>query len=182
MKPYSTAIPFLAILLTACASTAYVADSTPAIEAATAVASPSAIHAASACIPPFARREEAIVTKVTDGNSIEVNLGGNVFRLRYIGMDAPEMNGEPYSEEATAANRALVEGKTVVLIHDLSEADRYGRLLRFVFADGVFVNREMVARGLARAVEFPPDTACSGEFEAAQAEAQAAHLGLWSSR
>jgi micrococcal nuclease len=116
---------------------------------------------------------------VTDGDSIEVEMNGAPFRVRYIGMNAPEMTGEPFAEKALAANRALVEGKQVILVRDLSEADRYGRLLRFVFADGVFVNREMVRLGMARARVYPPDTACDADFQKAEETAQQTSLGLW---
>lgn len=134
---------------------------------------------AGGCISATARREEAIVTKVVDGDSIEVDEGGVPFRVRYIGMDAPELSGEPLAGEALAANRKLVAGKRIVMIRDLSEADRYGRLLRFVLADGVFVNHELVRLGLARAAVFPPDVGCRAEFQAAEDEARAEKLGLW---
>jgi micrococcal nuclease len=132
-----------------------------------------------ACIAANALREEATVTGVTDGDSIVVEEGGVAFRVRYIGIDAPEMEGGLLAEEARAANRALVEGETIVMIRDLSEADRYGRLLRYVFAGGIFVNRELVRNGLARAGYFPPDVACAAEFQAAEEEAHQAKLGIW---
>ncbi len=132
------------------------------------------------CIPDRARREYAAVTKVIDGDTIEVDEGGIPFRVRYIGMDAPELTGEPMAAEALAANRRLVEGKTIVMIRDQSEADRYGRLLRFVFAGDGFVNVELVRMGMARAAPYPPDVSCRAEFDAAQREALQAGRGLWS--
>jgi micrococcal nuclease len=133
----------------------------------------------SACIRTTAKREKAVVKKITDGDSIEVEVDGVAFRVRYIGMNAPEMNGEPLGEESRAANAALLGGKTIVMIRDLSEADRYGRLLRHVFADGIFVNRELVRLGLARAEDYPPDVSCSAEMRAAEDEARAALRGMW---
>jgi micrococcal nuclease len=131
------------------------------------------------CISPTAPRQEALVTGVTDGDSIEVETGGVAFRVRYIGIDAPEMNGEPLSGESRAANLALVGGKAIVMIRDLSEADRYGRLLRYVFVDGIFVNRDLVRKGLARASYYAPDTACYGDLRAAEAEAKREKRGIW---
>jgi micrococcal nuclease len=131
------------------------------------------------CIAANAPREEATVTGVTDGDSIVVEEGGVSFRVRYIGIDAPEMEGGLLAEESRAADRALVEGKTIVMIRDLSEADRYGRLLRYVFSGGVFVNRELVRIGLARAETFPPDVACAAEFQAAEDEARRDGRGIW---
>lgn len=131
------------------------------------------------CVPSARRREEARVTSVTDGDSIEVEMNGAAFRVRFIGIDASEMGREPFAEDARDANRTLLEGKRLILVRDLSEADPYGRLLRYVFADGVFVNRELVRMGMAQSRTYAPDLACAEELEAAQAEAQREQLGLW---
>lgn len=99
---------------------------------------------------------EATVTRVIDGDTIEVNLEGLIYRVRYIGIDTPEI-GEPCADEATEANRQLVEGKTAWLEKDISETDKYGRLLRYVYVDDVFVNEELVRLGLALPSSYPPD-------------------------
>jgi hypothetical protein len=71
----------------------------------------------------------ATVTYIVDGDTIDVAIGGTTYRVRYIGMDTPE-RGDYFFSEATEANRALVEGQQVILVKDVSETDRYGRLLR----------------------------------------------------
>lgn len=131
------------------------------------------------CIPAHAPRQTAVVTTVIDGDTIIVEMGGVSFHVRYIGIDAPEMTGGLMAGESLAANRRLVEGKTVVMMRDLSEADSFGRLLRYVMADGVFVNRELVLLGLARAESYPPDTSCNADFQSAEALAREGNLGLW---
>lgn len=105
--------------------------------------------------------EVAVVTSVIDGDTIEVSLNGAVWRVRYIGMDTPEV-GEVCGSEATAANAALVAGQTVRMLKDVSETDPFGRLLRYVYVGDTFVNGALVAGGWARAVDYPPDTAMSG--------------------
>ena len=77
--------------------------------------------------------------------------------------------------------RALVGGKTVRLQRDVSETDRYGRLLRYVYTGDVFVNAVMVEEGFATAVTFPPDVAHAREFVDLERAASLAHRGLWSS-
>jgi micrococcal nuclease len=74
----------------------------------------------------------------------------------------------------------LVAGKPVTLVKDVSETDRYGRLLRFVFVENVLVNYELVREGYARATPYKPDVSCEGLFYDAQLQAQQEHLGLWS--
>ena len=114
------------------------------------------------------------VTRVIDGDTIDVQLADGIYRVRYIGMNTPE-RGEPCHHEATAANRRLVDGKDVYLARDISETDRYGRRLRYVYAAGVFVNRALVEAGYAEAVVYQPDDAFYEDFrrlEQAAAQAQ----------
>jgi len=123
------------------------------------------------------------VLDIVDGDTIVVVLDqdGVAYSVRYIGMDTPENTSqiEPFGPEATAKNRELVHGKTVTLIKDVSETDRYGRLLRYVIADGIFVNYELVAQGYANTASYPPDVACIPTFQAAEEQASAWNLGLW---
>lgn len=122
----------------------------------------------------------ASVTYVYDGDTIEVELDGRAYRLRYIGVDSPERD-EPFYREALDFNRDLVEDQTVVLVQDVSETDQYGRLLRYVYLeDGTFVNGEMMVNGLARLVTFPPDVAQTDTLRELQREAQNAAAGMWS--
>lgn len=113
--------------------------------------------------------ETAIVTNVVDGDTIDVSMNGAGYRVRYIGMDTPE-TGTTCGAEATAANAALVSGQTVRLVRDVSETDRYGRLLRYVYVGDTFVNGALVAGGWADAVDYPPDTAQSGTLHSLMAQ------------
>lgn len=130
------------------------------------------------CIPANAERAEAKVTRIVDGDTIEVVIGGQTYRVRYIGMNTPERDQQYYAE-STEANRRLVEDKTVLLVKDVSETDKYGRLLRYVLADGVFVNLQLVEDGYAVPATYPPDVACADTFLASSRKARDAGLGLW---
>jgi micrococcal nuclease len=132
----------------------------------------------------------AQVRRVVDGDTLIVVVGGREERLRYIGVDTPETVNpntpvECYGHEASAANRRLVEGRTVYLEKDVSERDRFGRLLRYVYVDDpasgerLFVNLELVRQGYAQVVTYPPDVRHAHTFRAAQQEARDAGRGLW---
>ena len=116
------------------------------------------------------------VARVIDGDTIEISTGE---RVRYIGVNAPE-RGAPFSREATRANQELVLGKRVGLERDVSERDRYGRLLRYVYVNGTFVNGELVRRGLAQARAYPPDTKYRALLDSLEQEARAQGMGMWS--
>lgn len=122
---------------------------------------------------------------VVDGDTIKVELDGSLYTIRYIGIDCPETRDpdspvEWMGPEATEANRRLVGGQTVYLERDVSETDRYGRLLRYVFlVDGTFVNAELVRQGYAQVSTYPPDVRYESLFLEMQQEAREAVRGLW---
>ena len=129
----------------------------------------------------------AKVTAVIDGDTIEVDLGqGNIKRVRYIGVDTPE-SVDPrkpiqcFSKEATIKNKELVENNIVGLEKDVSETDRYGRLLRYVYAGDIFVNQELVIQGYASAVSYPPDIKYQGQLRQREQQARSENKGLWGS-
>jgi micrococcal nuclease len=119
------------------------------------------------------------VVEIIDGDTIDVDINGQVYRVRYIGMDTPE-RGMPFFTEATGANEELVGGQTVILVKDVSETDQFGRLLRYVYLlDGTFVNAELVRQGFAQAATYPPDVAHQDLFTQLQQDARNASVGLW---
>jgi micrococcal nuclease len=128
---------------------------------------------------------QASVTRVVDGDTIVVNIQGTEYKLRYIGIDTPEVpptGAQPFGREAAAKNRELVEGKVVSLEKDVSETDRYGRLLRYVWVDGLMVNAEMVRLGYAYAYTYPPDVRRQETFRLLEKEARDSRRGLWAAR
>jgi micrococcal nuclease len=124
------------------------------------------------------------VTKVIDGDTIEVSTEAGVRRVRYIGIDTPETvhpsrQVECFGREASAKNKELVEGKWVRLERDISDIDRYGRWLRYVYVDDVFVNYLLVADGYAKVFTYPPDVTYSNNFLQAERQARSQGLGMW---
>ena len=125
--------------------------------------------------------ELAQVRSIPDGDG--VNLVGGT-RVRYIGINAPEMRNwqggcDPFAEEAKAYNAKLLEGKKLRLVFDTSDTDPYGRLLRYVYAGPLFVNAEMVRAGFATTMTVPPNVAHATEFARLEAEARHARRGMW---
>ncbi len=124
---------------------------------------------------------EYLVVKVIDGDTIELSSGEKV---RYIGVDTPELHHpqksvEYFAREAYEANRRLVEGKKVRLEFDVQKQDRYGRLLAYVYVDGIMVNEWLVANGYARVATFPPNVKYAERFLELEREARRLELGLW---
>jgi len=113
--------------------------------------------------------------------------------VRYIGIDTPETKDPKrvvgcFGQEAYKENKKLVEGKEIIMEKDISETDKYGRLLRYVWIndkdstdEAVFVNDYLVRQGFAHASTFPPDVKYANKFREAQKEAQQNNRGLWNS-
>jgi micrococcal nuclease len=115
------------------------------------------------------------VVRIIDGDTIELN-SGEIVRL--ICIDTPETN-EPGFEEAKSYLTNLVLSKNVLLEKDVSETDRYGRLLRYVYLGSLFINGELVKKGYAQAYRYPPDTKLCDEIELFEAEAKVQKIGIW---
>jgi len=143
-----------------------------------------AIAAWSSPSGPAGETISAEVVRIIDGDTLEVAVGARLERVRLIGIDTPETKGATAAlgALATEATRVLLEGRSVVLEKDVSEMDRYGRLLRYVWLDDagwMLVNEEIARLGFARAATFPPDVRHVGRFVAAERDARAAERGLW---
>lgn len=131
-------------------------------------------------IPPI---EVATVSAVIDGDTIELT---DKRRVRYIGIDTPETKHpnkgvECFGRESTQKNKELVEGKTITMQRDVSETDKYKRLLRYVWVNDQFVNELLVREGYALQSTFPPDVRFVDLFKEAAEEARINKRGLWNS-
>jgi micrococcal nuclease len=119
--------------------------------------------------------DEFFVTKVIDGDTIVLENGEHV---RYIGIDTPE-KGRPYYTEAKRQNEKFVKGRKVRLEYDVGKADRYGRMLAYVYSGDTFVNEELVRSGYAFAYTVPPNVKYAKRFVSLQEEARIQKRGLW---
>lgn len=129
-------------------------------------------------------REKFRVSHVIDGDTVVLDDESRT-RLRYLGIDAPEIRtidspGSPFGEKSAEFNRALVEGKTVEIEYDEEKYDHYGRLLGYVYVNGKFVNKLIVEKGLAHVLVVKPNDKYSDVFEDAQDKASGKKIGIWS--
>jgi micrococcal nuclease len=123
---------------------------------------------------------QAVVARVVDGDTVELEDGS---RVRYLMIDTPESTqgkDDCFGVESTELNRMLVEGKSVTLRYDAECTDRYDRLLAYIEVDGREINSLLVQRGAACVLHIPPNGADRvDEFEALEDEARDAMVGVW---
>ena len=150
----------------------------------------AAVALAGCACGPAASLTEVTLVRVIDGDTIWVQMPDqSEEKVRYIGIDAPELNTrspatpDAYAEAATEANARHLAGGRLVLEKDVSERDQYGRLLRnaWLERDGAWtlVNLALVAEGYAQVSTYPPDVGYVDVLLAGQRAAREAGRGLW---
>lgn len=133
--------------------------------------------------------KEVTVSRVVDGDTVELSDGSKV---RLIGVNTPESTTrtEPYGKESSDYTKNQLTNKTVYLEKDVSETDKYGRLLRYVWLDipkeisdseirTKMYNAILTTEGYAEASTYPPDVKYQEYFTKYNAEARNANKGLW---
>lgn len=131
------------------------------------------------------------VVRVIDGDTFAIDYHGQEEKVRYIGVNTPETVDlrrpvQCFGKEASDEDKKLLENQEVYLEKDVSETDKYGRLLRYVYlklADGstLFVNDYLARSGFAQIDTVSPDVKYQARFLEAEKEARNKNLGLWSS-
>jgi len=126
------------------------------------------------------------VIKVVDGDTFKIMYNNVETSVRLIGVDTPEsVHPDPernteFGVMASNFSKKMLEGKTVKLVKDVSETDKYGRLLRYVYLeDGTFYNELLVKEGYARVSTYPPDVRFADVLLEAERFARENNKGLW---
>jgi micrococcal nuclease len=127
---------------------------------------------------------DGVVVRVVDGDTVHVRIGDRVEKVRYIGVNTPEIHHptkgeEPGGRAAHAVNRHLVDGKRVRLELDVQARDRYGRLLAYVWLGETMINAELVRLGYAQVMTVPPNVRHQALFLKLQRDARETGRGLW---
>ena len=125
--------------------------------------------------------ESARVIRVIDGDTIEIE-GGE--RVRYIGIDTPETVDprkivQCFGAEASRKNKEIVLGKIVRLEKDITDRDKYGRMLRYVWLGETLINKTLVEKGFAYSYSYPPNIKYQNLFVEAEKKARESGSGLW---
>jgi endonuclease YncB( thermonuclease family) len=127
--------------------------------------------------------EEGTIVGMVNGDTIDIEINGQMVRVQLLGVDAPE-RGDCYYHEAAATQNALIQsGQRVRLEGDLNapNTDRFGRLWRYLWlADGRMINEQLVRDGVAITYKYFVESAYHTRFTNAEVEAQAARRGMWS--
>lgn len=127
-----------------------------------------------------------LIIKVVDGDTVEIEGGA---RVRLLGVDTPE-TVDPrrpvgcFGKEASNKAKELLSGRRVSLEKDISDTDKYGRLLRYIYlplenGQTLFVNDYLIREGFAKVLTIPPDVGFAEQFLEAQRQARESSRGLW---
>jgi len=124
--------------------------------------------------------EITTVKRIVDGDTF---VTGSDQKVRLVGVNTPEVFGEVqyYGQEASNFSKERLKGQTVYLFKDVSETDKYDRLLRLVFIkdEPIMYNEMLIAKGYANTMSLPPDVLFTKKFSLLKREAQSKQVGLW---
>ncbi len=130
---------------------------------------------------------EAQYVSTNDGDTFRIKLGGNEERVRLLMVDTPEMNYEendpmPYSQEAKDFTlNVLQNAEKIEVLFDIGpKTDKYGRLLAYVFVDGVLLQERLLLEGYA-AVRYihEPNNTLEDEFRKIEVQAKTKKINIW---
>lgn len=135
---------------------------------------------------------KAVVKRVVDGDTIIAVIDNKEYRIRLIGINCPEYTSkiEVYGKEATEYTTKMLTGKTIYLEKDVSETDKYNRLLRYVWLQvpkqfseeeikNKMFNAMLVLNGYAQTTTYPPDVKYANHFKNFSEQARKNNVGLW---
>ncbi len=130
--------------------------------------------------------EQVTIIKVIDGDTVEIDKG---IKVRLLGIDTPETKDPRrpvgcFGKEAAAETNRLLEGNIVILEKDVSDKDKYKRLLRYIYlplesGQVLFVNDYLIREGFAKALNYPPDVKYNEQLREAESKAKEFKKGMW---
>jgi micrococcal nuclease len=151
---------------------------------------PAPRPAASGVVSVPASAQEAVVVRVTDGDTVVLRGRGTgplppePTRVRVLLVDTPEVTGQPecFGPEASVRTEQLVPpGSRVRVEGDRQAQDRFGRTLLHVWTpEGVNLGEALLAEGYATVLQIDPNRRYLEQFTAREQEAREASRGLWS--
>jgi micrococcal nuclease len=125
------------------------------------------------------QRENAVVTKIVDGDTIHVRINGNNKDeiIRFLGINTPE-KGKEYYKEAKDFLIKTIENNSIEILRDITDKDQYGRKLRYVFYDNRMINVEILENGLATSFMLD-NLVYEDKLKNAESFAKNNKIGLW---
>ncbi|MGQ9524712.1 MAG: thermonuclease family protein [Armatimonadota bacterium] len=141
---------------------------------------------------------QGTVVSVVDGDTTYVRVNGRTERVRFIGVNCPELSHpslgireEPYGRKAATYTTRKLRGKKVWLELDVEQQDKYGRLLAYVWlarpsssaeneVRAKMLNAHLLLDGYAQVMTIPPNVKYADLFVKLQREAIQKGRGLWS--
>ena len=138
-------------------------------------------------VPKIEKGIEYRVVNVLDGDTFEIKIANKITKVRMLGIDTPETLDprkpvQCFGKEASEKTKSLLTGKSVTLVSDKSQsyADKYLRILAYVYEDEMFINQYLVENGYAREYTYDKSYKFQSDFKNLEKTAKGNRIGLWS--
>ncbi len=134
--------------------------------------------------------EKAKVNRIIDGDTFEVDVSGIIKKVRIIGVNTPELPNEYFATEAESYAKIMLLNKNIYLEKDISEVDKYNRLLRYIWLEipnkindqeikSKMYNAIILEKGYAKLATYKPDIKYIEYFKIYNKEAKEKNVGVW---
>jgi len=123
-------------------------------------------------------KEYANITKIIDGDTIEILLDNITQKVRMLGINTPEKNEKDWEKAKNFLEQ--FENKTVELVRSKEDKDKYNRKLRYIFYNNAFLNKEILENGWAHFYSYSEDK-YTEELKKAEGRARENRIGIWES-
>jgi micrococcal nuclease len=127
----------------------------------------------------LAKEYTAKVLSNHDGDTLTVMLNGKKEKVRLLGIDTAEIQQGDWGKKAKEFTRQMTKGKNIKLLTDVQERDQYGRVLAYVYVDGVFLNQELIKQGYAMLLTYAPNVRYADLLKETQKTARESGVGIW---
>ena len=141
--------------------------------------------------------EKAKVLYAADGDTIWVDIDGKEEKIRFVGINTPELArdekpAEFMAEEAKNFTSNTLRDKEIYLEKDITDRDKYDRMLRYIWLEKPVANPTkedieektlngiLVKEGYAYSNYYKPDIKYQKHLDNIEKSAQDKGLGIWS--
>lgn len=120
--------------------------------------------------------EKVKISRVIDGDTIEINSSEGIEKIRLLGINTPEKDMPGYGQAKSFLKP--LEDKEISITYTLEDIDKYGRMLRYAFYNNLFLNEEILKQGLANLYIYEEDK-YTKQLRKVEESARQNQLGIW---
>ncbi|NMA50253.1 MAG: thermonuclease family protein [Mollicutes bacterium] len=126
------------------------------------------------------KTEEATFEACVDGDTAYFKVAEDTLKVRFIAIDAPELKDDYGKEASEFTCDTLLNAKEILLEYDADKADKYGRVLAWVWYDKKLLQKTLIEKGFAQTAYIYKDYRYVNSLCFDEKKAKENKVGVWS--